>query len=187
MTDTSDERGTRDLEAYLAKTERKSLGDRAVAAGGLTLALGAALFPWYVFFNPGAFGVKPIGLDSERELPERPARSVVSVSPLAIPDRRDASAPAEPFDAISTATIPLAGQAEDDRPPAPQAQPVQPFPGATFRLLHVANGRALIEDGRDIYVVRIGSALPDDSHVARLERRQDGWVIVTSNGDVIGR
>ena len=55
---------------------------------------------------------------------------------------------------------------------------------AGFRLLHVANGRALIEDKAGMYLVRIGSILPDNSRVATLEQRDGKWVIVTSTGDI---
>ena len=64
----------------------------------------------------------------------------------------------------------------------------QPLPASTgFRLMHVANGRALIEDARGMYIVRVGSVLPDNSRLATLEQRDGAWVIVTSNGDVIKR
>jgi len=53
--------------------------------------------------------------------------------------------------------------------------------------MHVANGRALIEDARGMYIVRVGSILPDNSRLATLEQRDGAWVIVTSNGDIIKR
>jgi hypothetical protein len=53
--------------------------------------------------------------------------------------------------------------------------------------LHVANGRALIEDKSGMYIVRIGSVLPDNSRLATLEKRDGQWVIITSNGEVIQR
>jgi hypothetical protein len=48
----------------------------------------------------------------------------------------------------------------------------------------VSNGRALIEDPSGMYVVRVGSILPDESRLATIEQRDGKWVIVTSNGDV---
>ncbi len=53
--------------------------------------------------------------------------------------------------------------------------------------MHVANGRALIEDAGGMYIVRVGSVLPDNSRLATLEQRDGKWVIVTSNGDVYER
>ena len=88
---------------------------------------------------------------------------------------------------MMTATVP-----QPEAPPAPEdvgADPLeQPFPGGNaFRLLHVANGRALIEDDAGMYMVQIGSILPDNSQLARLERQDGEWVIVTSEGEVIER
>ncbi|MBU2486780.1 MAG: flagellar protein, partial [Alphaproteobacteria bacterium] len=66
--------------------------------------------------------------------------------------------------------------------------PDKSFPGKPrYKLLHVANGRALIEDKSGMYIVRIGSVLPDNSRLATLEKRDGQWVIITSNGEVIQR
>jgi len=42
----------------------------------------------------------------------------------------------------------------------------------------------LIEDTSGMYVVRVGSILPDESRLATLEERDGKWVIITSKGDV---
>jgi hypothetical protein len=82
-----------------------------------------------------------------------------------------------------TATVPTLGR---EQPEGLETQASQPFPGKSgFRLLHVANGRALIEDKAGMYLVRVGSILPDNSRVATLEQRDGKWVIVTSAGDVV--
>ena len=84
-------------------------------------------------------------------------------------------------DKLTTATTSLDGQTDLKDPDAEN----QPFPGKmSFRLLHVSNGRALIEDSAGMYVVRVGSILPDDSKLASIEQRKGKWVIVTSKGDV---
>jgi hypothetical protein len=86
-------------------------------------------------------------------------------------------------DPLTTATVSNTGREDDKGPPADQ----QPFPGkSAFQLLHVANGRALIEDDTGMYVVRVGSLLPDSSRLASIEQREGKWVIVTSTGDVYG-
>lgn len=167
--------------------KRIEKSDRWLLATGLLIAGFAAFFPWYVFLNQDQFGVRPMGFASNRDLPELPARSVVAASPLAIPDSDDESS-GDTLDTISTATVNTDGeQREPD--PADDAGPEQRFPGqkSNFRLLHVVNGRALIEDGSGMYVVRIGSILPDNSRLATLEKRKGRWVIVTSDGDVIER
>ncbi|MCY6382400.1 flagellar protein [Hoeflea prorocentri] len=160
--------------------------DRVLISVGLVLAAFAAFFPWYVFLNQDQFGVRPYTLSSERDLPGIAGRSVVSVSPLAIPDSGDSDE--FDFDSITTATITLDGN-EGDNEADPEEGPAQAFPGykPVFRLLHVVNGRALIEDGNGVYMVRVGSILPDDSRLATLEQRDGRWVIVTSDGDVIER
>ena len=47
-------------------------------------------------------------------------------------------------------------------------------------------GRALIEDDTGMYVVRVGSVLPDNSRLASIEQRDGKWIIVTSTGEVYG-
>lgn len=162
---------------------RKSvLFDRALTLTGLLLAGAAAFFPWYVFFNEDKFGINVAQGDRTRDLPDWPARNVFSVSPLAMANKnQNENKPELPFDPLTTATVSSIGKEDDKGPPAED----QPFPGKSgFRLLHVSNGRALIEDPSGMYVVRVGSILPDQSRLATLEERDGKWVIVTSKGDV---
>jgi hypothetical protein len=160
------------------------VGDRALKATGLALAAMSAFFPWYVFLNPEKFGVHVAEGSRTRDLPHWPARNVFSVSPLAMVNRNPAPPSAEIPDQLTTATISNIGRVD------PKGQPAeaQPFPGKSpFHLLHVANGRALIEDTSGMYVVRVGSILPDNSRLATLEQRDGKWVIVTSAGEIYGR
>jgi hypothetical protein len=157
------------------------VGDGALKATGLALAGLSAFFPWYVFLNPEKFGVHVTEGSRTRDLPHWPARNVFSVSPLAMVNKNPAPQPAEIPDQLTTATISNIGRVE------PKGQPTeaQPFPGKSpFHLLHVANGRALIEDVSGMYVVRVGSILPDNSRLATLEQRDGKWVIVTSAGEI---
>lgn len=82
------------------------------------------------------------------------------------------------LDLFSTATV----NAELPR----QAPADQPFPEAlsSYRLVHVANGRAMIEDESGLFVVQPGSHLPDATTVASIEQREGKWVLVNSNGSV---
>jgi hypothetical protein len=157
------------------------LADKLLMGTGIALAAASAFFPWYVFFNEDKFGLHTDPMDHTRDLPPMAARQVFSVSPLAMTDRtEDERLPAEPMDTLTTATVSSLG--EEGQGALPQDQPM---PGkGDFRLLHVANGRALIEDGAGMYMVRIGSILPDNSKVATLEQRNGRWVIVTSTGEV---
>lgn len=174
--------------------EEESTGlttDHYLGIGGVMIAAAAAFFPWYVFFNQEDFGVQPMSYADSRDLPEAPGRNIISVSPLAIIDNDDQFALPSEFDPIVTATVQGTESAQnsgtdgDDGEPAAEKQPFPTVP--QFRLLHVANGRALIEDGNGMYIVRIGSILPDNSRLATLEQRDNKWVIVTSNGEVIER
>ncbi|MCY1664724.1 flagellar protein [Rhizobium sp. SL86] len=167
------------------KTRKGILGDRIVMGTGILLAAASAFFPWYVFFNEDKFGIRTVPLDRTRDLPEGPPRAVFSVSPLALVDDDDEHTPGpapDPLDNLTTATVSSIGKENKDTDPG---QIEQPFPGKnTFRLMHVANGRALIEDSSGMYMVRIGSILPDNSRLATIEQREGRWVIVTSNGEI---
>jgi hypothetical protein len=156
--------------------------DRLLTVVGLALAGAAAVFPWYVFFNEDKFSIKVAQGDRSRDLPDWPARNVFSVSPLAMVNKNEvANKPELPFDPLTTATVSSVGKEVDHGAMLPEDQP---FPAsAGFKLLHVANGRALIEDPSGMYVVRVGSILPDQSRLATIEQRDGKWVIVTSKGD----
>lgn len=175
-------------EAPVRKASPRRNGDRLVAVAGFMLATAAAFFPWYVFFNQESFGIAPMGYTETRDLPEIRGRSVVNVSPLAIPDEKDGAAEPSAFDPITTATVSNLGDELNGAGPATTVDPNKSFPGKPrYKLLHVANGRALIEDTSGMYIVRIGSVLPDNSRLATLEKREGQWVIITSNGEVIQR
>ncbi len=170
------------------KINNKSSGiltDRLLAGTGVALACAAGLFPWYVFFNEEKFGIRTAGWEHTRDLPEGPGRNVFSVSPLALVDDDKESSPEvreTMVDPVVTATVSQLG--EEDKASG-QVMPEQPFPGRSgFKLLHVANGRALIEDESGMYMVRVGSILPDNSRVATLEQRDGKWVIITSAGEI---
>lgn len=165
---------------------RYSLSDKMIAGTGVLLAALAAFFPWYVFLNPDKFSVPVLWEGRTRNLPETAAKEVMSVSPAAMVDDDDDPALGD-ADPIATATTPGLGREKTLGVPVETGLD-QPLPVATgFRLMHVANGRALIEDARGMYIVRVGSILPDNSRLATLEQRDGVWVIVTSNGDVIKR
>ena len=179
-----------EAEAARLVRARRGHGDRWIILSGFAIAGAAAMFPWYVFFNQEKFGIEPMSYyGTTRDLPETAGRNVVSVSPLAIPDEPDGSAPPSVFDPITTATISNLGEEASGAPIDPRTTATTPVSAgqSLFRLLHVANGRALIEDRSGMYIVRIGSVLPDNSRLATFEERDGRWVIVTSTGQVITR
>jgi hypothetical protein len=169
--------------AETSKRKRVLLGDSALKMTGLGLAALSAFFPWYVFLNPDKFGVQVTQGERSRALPNAwESRKLASTSAMNNSNEADGSPPAG-ADPLTTATTSAAPPADIKGPDAES----QPFPGnAEFRLLHVSNGRALIQDGSGMYVVRIGSVLPDNSRLARLEQREGKWVMITSTGAVYG-
>ncbi|RWX77329.1 hypothetical protein EPK99_15180 [Neorhizobium lilium] len=145
--------------------------------GAAVLAIAAALFPWYVFLNQEKFGVSIDGWEQLRDARSFRHRDVVEVPAMAM-TRAPADTP-DQSDMLVTATVPKAG---DDQKGEIGTQ--QPFPGRSgFRLLHVANGRAMIEDGNGMYIVQTGSILPDNSRLAALTQKNGKWVIITSSGE----
>lgn len=181
-----------DVEESVEKRTRKERFnfDFLLAVVGVFLALSSAFFPWYVFVNQEKFSVKEMAYGDDRILPGTwQGRSVVNVSPQAIPGRDIGvkNAPLPP-DGITTASIPdTVGEPDQKKNEnKSEASGQQPFPfNPKYRLLHVVNGRALIEDPSGTYIVQVGSVLPDNSRLAALEERKNGWALITSEGVVL--
>ena len=155
------------------KADRRS--DFVVAALGITLGLICALFPWYIFFNQEQFGVQAIKFGGSGSNSGREGGGVATErsGPLTAKDVPNAD-----IDLLATGTV------QDEPAPAPGDQP---FPAAAteFKMVHVANGRAMIEDDTGLWIVQRGSLLPDSSRVASIEQRGGKWVIVTDANKVI--
>ncbi|AZO37067.1 hypothetical protein EOA27_21340 [Mesorhizobium sp. M2A.F.Ca.ET.037.01.1.1] len=159
----------------LADRSADRRSDFVIAALGITLGLICALFPWYIFFNQEQFGVQTIKFGGSGSNSGREGGGVVAQrsGPLTAKD-----VPNPDIDLFATGTV------QDDPAPPPADQP---FPAAAseFKMVHVANGRAMIEDDTGLWVVQRGSVLPDSSRVASIEQRGGKWVIVTSTDKVI--
>ncbi|MFN3765536.1 MAG: hypothetical protein ACK4R3_08200 [Aliihoeflea sp.] len=153
-------------------------GDLVITAGGLGLAFACAAFPWYVFMNQDQFGPREMrfsGNMTPGSLAPSTAQPPLVMSPMT-PDEF----PMMELDLFATGTTGA------DEPRKAAASP-QPFPGElpAYRLVHVANGRAMIEDDGGIFVVQPGSTLPDGTSVSNIEQREGKWVLVNSNGSVL--
>ncbi|MER8750881.1 hypothetical protein NKH57_16590 [Mesorhizobium sp. M1050] len=157
------------------KSDRRS--DFVIAALGITLGLICALFPWYIFFNQDQFGVQAIKFGGTGTNSGRAGGGVVAQRSAALTAK---DVPATNLDLLATGTV------QDDANPSP-APDDQPFPAdaAKFRMVHVANGRAMIEDDAGLWIVQPGSILPDTSQVSSIEQRNGKWVMVTSTNQVI--
>jgi hypothetical protein len=167
-------------EPPAAKRDRRS--DLTVAALGITLGLICALFPWYIFFNQDDFGVRAMKFEGSNAdagpilLGSQPKRVGAPIALQEIPPVK--------LDLLPTGTARNeSGEDEHGTPGLTE----QPFPSAPvdFKLVHVANGRALMEDDSGLFVVERGTVLPDSSRVASIEQRDGRWRLVTDTGLVI--
>ena len=164
---------------------RERSGDIVVAGIGISLGLVCAFFPWYVFFNQEKFGIRAVqfsGGSVSQTLPENLTYQPTLVGQgFSLED-----VPLLELDRIATGAVPDASDPSVGEVPLSE----QPFPGEDipvpeYRVVHVANGRAMIEDEEGLYVVQAGSLLPDNSRVSAIEQRQDGWVVITSDDKVV--
>ena len=153
-----------------------------MAACGVALGLTCALFPWYIFFNPDQFGVQAMKFGGRGHNAGR-----IMVQP-------DGAGTADPLPAQFAALnanldLGFTGslQTKSLTPEQAPGADEQPYPleAVTFRLVHVANGRAMIEDNAGLWIVQPGSTLPDSSRVKSIEQRKGKWVLVTSTDRVI--
>jgi hypothetical protein len=157
--------------------------DRWLVASLIGFSMLCAAFPWYVFFNQDKFGVNVAGWEGLRNIRQiRPAGDggIGAMRDPLLEESEQALGSQIETDRLTTATVPSTQSGNNIAAPAFEDQP---FPGGKeFRLLHVANGRALIENGSGIFLVQIGSKLPDNSRLASLRLRSGKWEIVTSAG-----
>ena len=153
---------------------RDRRSDLTVAALGVTLGLICALFPWYIFFNPEEFGVRAMkfggsgGGTEPIVLGAQPERVGAPVAVQEIPPMK--------LDLLATGTA--TRRSEDDGRGGHAGLDRAALPGRRslrFRLVQIANGRAMIEDDTGLFIVQRGSILPDNSRVATIEER-DGRV-----------
>ncbi len=167
-----------------AARQRRSIRDfdRVLTGGLVAVAAAAAALPWYVFFNPEKFGMTGNGWEALTNVPQREGGGVTAVIPhidesLAAEKREET---ASHLDTLTTATVQASGQGQNANEGTSQ-----PFPGGTrFKLLHVSNGRALIEDKSGMFLVQIGSVLPDESKLLSMNNVDGKWQIITSAGEL---
>ena len=162
---------------------RDRRSDLTLAALGVTLGLICALFPWYIFFNPEEFGVRamkfggsgggtePIVLGAQPERVGAPA-AVQDIPPMKL-------------DLLSTGTVTGEEKNKDEHGTPGLTEQPYPAPVGSFRLVQIANGRAMIEDDTGLFIVAPGSILPDASRVKAIEERDGRPVLVTEAGAVL--
>ena len=180
----------RRLLAWLRPTNKdgtpRTLGvsDMIVTTAGIALGVACALFPWYVFFNQEQFGVRAMKFSGNGDAARMPG--YLTGGPEGI--KRPITAgeiPRLELDLFATGTLPPAGRSLD-----PSEAIDQPFPGkestaSNFKLLHVENGRGMMEDDDGIWLVQIGSKLPDGARVNAFQKRDGHWTIITDRNTVL--
>ncbi|MCX7303207.1 MAG: hypothetical protein NTV73_02550 [Hyphomicrobiales bacterium] len=171
------------LSAALAARKRDRRSDLTVAALGITLWLICALFPWYIFFNPDEFGVRAmrLGAGGNGTMPivlgAQPGRAGAPAP--------DVDGPPAELDLIATGTA--VKEHEEPVDEGAEAMAEQPFPPPviSFRVVQIANGRAMMEDDTGLFVVQPGSILPDSTRVETIGERDGKPVLVTDAGVVL--
>lgn len=164
------------------RRERRS--DLIVAALGITLGLICAVFPWYIFFNQEEFGIRALkfrgngGSEISGTITVGPQPERVG-APMSVEDVPDMQ-----LDLFATGTLRAEGEARGNQAISATTQPF-PVEEPFYRIIHVENGRAMVEDESGFWVVQRGSVLPDSSRVASIEERDGRWVVLTTGDRVI--
>lgn len=170
--------------AVSGRAWRYSKTDVILAGLGGILAVGSTLLPWYIFLHQDQFGIRALKFESG----ETGAAGGAGISPSSRASEEPLEADAQPqpaeLDVLATGT-PQPRTGNNPNPPGLAEQPFPAGASSEFRLLHVANGRALVEDEHGIWLVQTGSFLPDNSRIAAIEERDGRWVIVTNTERVI--
>lgn len=179
-------------EQTAAKKRKKELlnFDILLTIAGLGLAASSAFLPWYVLLNQEKFTVQRFAYTQESQGSNGwPGRMFVNEKNTALQGmgNTDRSMLELEPDMLTTASI------EEQEEPEPTKEPsaeqtsniAQPFPAQrSFKLIHVADNRALIQDMSGLYVVKVGSVLPDNSTLSKLELTENGWLMITSDGEI---
>ncbi|WP_141168452.1 hypothetical protein [Pararhizobium mangrovi] len=166
------------------RTGRKGLltGEAVLTLAGFALAALAAFLPWYAVIGGHGLGIRN---DGSLRLSGNDHASDLRGTPGIDRLRHEASAAIPSLDPMTTAAIPELKPMREPHANVAGDDPDQPFPPRPFHLVHVAGGQALIADSQSLYLVSIGSELPDGSRIDRIDRAKDGFSIVTSHGDVL--
>jgi hypothetical protein len=178
-------RPPRRAAAAQAAKKRDRRSDLTVAALGITLGLICALFPWYIFFNPDEFGVRAMRFGGGGN-GTTPIVLGAQTDRVGAPAAMGDNPPVE-LDLLSTGSA-VKEHEETEEQEGETSLAEQPFPPPViaFRVVQIANGRAMLEDDTGLFVVQPGSILPDSSRVATIEERAGRPVLVTDAGVVLG-
>jgi len=172
------------VAAAQAAKKRDRRSDLTVAALGITLGLICALFPWYIFFNPDEFGVRAMRFGGGGN-GTTPIVLGAQTDRVGAPAAMDDNPPVE-LDLLSTGSAVKEHEEKDEEGETALVEQPFPLPVIAFRVVQIANGRAMLEDDTGLFVVQPGSILPDSTRVQTIEERDGQPVLVTDAGVVLG-
>lgn len=160
-----------------------SVTDAVLVGVGVGLAAACATFPWYVFMNQEQFGYAALKMDDSVTVSDTSGPYFTPRVPFQPKPVTEEDLATLPLDFDPTGTV--VGSIDRDAPEPGTDE--QPFPqvSVNFRLVHVANGRAMISDENGFFVVERGSVLPDSSRVVSIERHAGTWRLKTSRDQVV--
>lgn len=148
--------------------------DTALGLAGVALAAGSLYFPWYVYWNSDRFEPPRIEYSGNTELYGEPEdRTGVLWLQAQLPQGTI-------LDPIETGTV--------DKPEEEEAAPEmkgEPTRSKSYRLVFVANGRALVRDDTGVFVVTPNSTLPDGQEVTEFRTVGDDWELLTSGNEIV--
>lgn len=155
---------------------RQSLTDMGLGVAGVGLALASLYFPWHVYWNQDQVTLPRLEFSGNTEIYGEPEDRIAVRGYLP----QIAGQVLDPTVTGSTTRDEGPDKQSNDAGdrPAPQR-----LPG--YRLLHSANGLALVRDENSIFVVGRNSELPDGGHVKSIRRIDGGWQVLTSQGGMI--
>jgi len=182
---TKDRQGHPGKKPAQGRPKRRLLsGDRVLTLLGFAVAGCAALLPWYAVVGGHGLGIRNDGLLRLSGHKDEMAGYGVNGSIRPFGAQADVARASGDFADLSTGAIPEIqhGIERAKRNDKPQDQP---FPGRAFRVVHIVNGQALIADNGGMYLVGVGSRLPDNSTLKSFTEKDGRWAVVTSEGEVI--
>lgn len=171
--------------AAKGRGKRLLSSERILALAGFAAAAGAAFLPWYAMTGGHGLGIRNNG--QLRLSGHRDDMAGYGIGGSIRPFGRkpeDLAVSKDRPDSLETGS--LGGIRKPFDRTLRGGRPSQPFPGRPFRLVHVVNGQALISDGDGMYLVRVGSELPDRSRLKGFRKVGGRWKILTSEGDIVG-
>ncbi|MEZ5811869.1 MAG: hypothetical protein R3D45_10700 [Rhizobiaceae bacterium] len=148
--------------------------DTALGLFGVALAAGSLYFPWYVYRHSDRFQPPRIEYSGNTELYGEPEdRTGVLWLQAQLPQGTI-------LDPIETGTVDKPQEEET----AGEARG-EPTRSAAYRLVFVANGRALVRDDTGVFVVTPNSTLPDGQRVTEFRSVDDQWELLTSGNEIV--